>query len=62
MNVTIKINCDNAYFEGEEAFQVATILRGQAERLIEHDSICVGESWPIMDGNGNRVGELKVTR
>lgn len=59
MDVTIKIDCDNAAFEPEEGnanFEIARILRKLATR-IEADGL---ESTPLLDFNGNSVGEFTV--
>ena len=61
MRLRIMMNMDNAAFDHSEG-EVARILRELAE-LIEHlPEVTLRGQGPLMDINGNRVGEWKVTR
>lgn len=55
--VTITIKTDNAAFEASPGTEVARILRQLADRLMRG---AVGDC-PLMDSNGNKVGEMKST-
>lgn len=56
MKFTVKIDCDNAAFGFQEGVEVARILRDLA------DSVEDGGNWfPLLDVNGNRVGEAQYT-
>lgn len=56
MNATITIQMDNAAFEAP-ATELARILRKLAKR-IENDG---PDYVPIMDLNGNKVGEFNIS-
>jgi hypothetical protein len=51
MKFTLEINCDNAAFEADPAFEVARILR-VAANLLDRDDL------RLMDRNGNHVGQM----
>ncbi len=55
------MNMDNAafYYNGVEA---ARILRELAKHIEHLPDVTLSNSGPLMDINGNRVGEWKVTR
>lgn len=52
MTITIKINTDNAAFEGDRDEEIARMLRRWLERGISDAG--------LMDLNGNRVGSVQV--
>lgn len=56
-DLTITINCGNAAFGDKPEVEVARILRAMADEITDRGVIY---NWPIMDFNGNKVGELKV--
>jgi hypothetical protein len=57
MDAKITVNMDNAAFEGSPATELARILRKLAKRI--EDTGC--DYAPIMDENGNKVGELNIS-
>lgn len=62
MNITIKINTDNAAFgetSSEAAQEVANILAGLTDILIGASMLVEG-SIPLRDSNGNKVGQFTV--
>lgn len=63
MDVTIKINCDNAAFEDNEngaSGEVARILRQLANKIDGHPHFSPGHDQALYDANGNEVGYLTV--
>ena len=61
MDVTIKINCDNAaFFDEGPSFEVARILRELADKQEGNPHFSDGYSSDIRDYNGNSVGYLSV--
>ena len=59
MRFKLELACDNAAFEGEAlGHELARILRLAADR-VEADPT---EARPIMDVNGNRVGDFGWTK
>ena len=62
MNVTIKIDCDNAAFtECDDAtYETARILRELADKIEGHPHFSPGFELPLRDSNGNDVGSLGV--
>jgi len=56
-DLTITINCGNAAFGDNPEVEVARILRAMATGMLQCGAI---HDRPIMDLNGNKVGELKV--
>lgn len=59
MKLTIDLNMDNAAFEGDPAAEVSSVLHVGLLRT-ENAGWVVG-AIPLVDTNGNRVGEIKVT-
>jgi hypothetical protein len=58
MTATIKINMDNAAFDGENRIpETCRILRDIADRLEQGKNVS-----PIRDINGNSVGTISVIR
>ncbi len=55
MKFKIEIECNNAAFGDLPGFEVARLLRGVADEVDERD-ILPGETGPLRDYNGNRVG------
>jgi hypothetical protein len=58
MNITIRINCDNAAFCDAPYEEVSRILSSLAEEMQDHCEII---EKSITDFNGNNVGNLKIT-
>lgn len=56
MKFKLEIECDNAAFGDEPAFEVARILRELAEQMERNGSM----AHPLWDYNGNRVGRSTV--
>jgi hypothetical protein len=55
MTAEIKINMDNTAFENRPATELARILRALAKRVE------AGQNYvPLMDFNGNKVGEFNI--
>lgn len=59
MNITIKIDANNAAFDDDGGSEVARILRELADRY-DRDGLFV--SIPLRDKNGNPVGSVKYQR
>jgi hypothetical protein len=59
MEFSLEINVDGAAFSPNPGLEVARILRALAGRL-EHD-LDEDSSFPLMDDNGNRVGDAETT-
>jgi len=58
MKITININTDNAAFDEDfPEFEVIRILNKLTEKL-EHNGLNC--EYPLIDLNGNKVGELKI--
>ena len=55
MKLTIEMNCDNAAFTEMPGMEAGRILAKLARRLQEMGL----DNYPLMDGNGNRVGDCK---
>lgn len=61
MKLKIEIAMDNAAFDAFQGSECARILRELAAKLEDNVSLS-GLHARLMDINGNRVGEAKVTR
>jgi len=59
MTLTIKINCDNAAFDDNEAGEIARILRDLANRIDGYGAVG-GMDRILHDINGNRCGTAKM--
>lgn len=55
MTAKITINCDNAAFDDGPATELARILRKLIKRIEDG-----ADYLPIMDVNGNKVGEFQI--
>ena len=62
MKATIKIQMDNAAFDGNPGWQLAEILRELVRSLESGCSWAPGDSKNLRDSNSNRVGEMTITR
>ena len=64
MKLKIEIEMDNAAFDGANRnIEAARILRSLAQDMADDVALsCTGDHETLMDINGNRVGEAKVTR
>jgi hypothetical protein len=56
--ITITIKTGNAAFEDGEGYEVARILRELAERIEDQPNLH-NTYIPLMDYNGNKVGEME---
>ena len=61
MKLKIEITMDNAAFEPCNGSEVARLLEKIAARWRD-ENLGAGETIRLLDLNGNRVGEAKVTR
>lgn len=62
MDIKIKINCDNAAFEGTNCgTEIADILHKLAYKLHSYRAADLYE-LTLMDSNGNSVGTMKVSK
>jgi hypothetical protein len=61
MKLTITIDMDNAAFEGGPGEEAARIIRARLRNIETIDANDVGTVFPLMDLNGNRVGQATVT-
>ena len=62
MKLTITIDMDNAAFEGVPGKEAARIIRSRLRNIETIDDNDIGTVFPMMDINGNRVGQAEVTR
>lgn len=61
MNITIKINTDNAAFEDDPGAEVARILgKVTGDFLLNPDIATVQHRTPLLDVNGNTIGYIEV--
>ena len=58
MDITIKVNCDNAAFDETPLVELQWIL---AQALIKV-RLVPGTEGTLLDSNGNKVGKVKVTK
>ncbi len=61
MKLKIEIKMDNAAFGETNGLEVSRILTQLAGK-VDYERLNVGDAIACMDANGNRVGQLKVTR
>lgn len=63
MPLTLRVETDNAAFEGADAGpELARILRSLADRVAPMQATGEeSESGPVIDANGNRVGRWAVS-
>lgn len=61
MTITITLTTDNAAFGEDAAFEVARILRVLSDQIEYHDAIR-RSSTPLVDYNGNTVGQMTTDR
>lgn len=61
MTITITINTDNHAFRQDYAREVERILMETARR-IKREARMHGDSFALLDINGNTVGRLEVTK
>jgi hypothetical protein len=60
MTFTVKIKCDNAAFGDDPGAEVGRILHKLAH-VVERSPLCKGDTFPLVDENGNKVGEAKAS-
>lgn len=60
MKLLIEMNMDNAAFEGNPGWEASRILRRRLANIESIDANDVGIVFPLMDVNGNRVGQITV--
>jgi hypothetical protein len=61
MKLTITIDMDNAAFEVAPGEEAARILLGRIRNIKTINANDIGTVFPMMDANGNRVGQATVT-
>jgi hypothetical protein len=61
MKISIRFDCGNAAFDEDPTIETERILRELAVS-VRRRGLGVGDSWPVVDVNGNTVGQVKVTR
>ena len=62
MTAIIRVDLGNAAFhDAPGGIELARILRALADRL-DGDSIGKNDCRPLIDSNGNRVGEYRTTK
>ena len=61
MKLVIKVTMDNATFDDYPAGEASRILQ-EFSRTIRDHAFEPGDSYKLMDYNGNTVGEARVTR
>ena len=62
MKTTITIALDNAAFKPSQGAEVARILRNIANKFEGDDALLEGLDVTLYDVNGNRVGDVVVSR
>ena len=63
MKATLTVNMDNAAFdEDRAALELARTLRVLAHDVDGHSraGLLRGRVFPVLDSNGNKVGELRI--
>lgn len=61
MDITIKINCDNAAFEDNPGAELTRILAGLGVTFAtSHSHLEPGIEWSLRDLNGNTCGLVEV--
>jgi len=61
MKADITINMDNAAFEDNPDEELSRILMKLGKMLQSVPRLTSGDSFPIMDINGNKVGYLTIS-
>lgn len=63
MTMTITMSLDNAAFDdgagNVNGYEVARILRDWS-KCIDNETLDAGDDWPLMDANGNKVGQVAI--
>lgn len=59
MRVTIKIDCNNAAFDGQPHEELHRILTNLANRILHTGEV---DDAAVMDINGNDCGSVRVSR
>ena len=60
MTLHITLDMDNAAFEPSPGIEAARILRRRLHNIETIDANDAGTVFPLMDVNGNRVGQIAV--
>ena len=60
MKLLIEMDMDNAAFEGNPGWEASRILRRRLANIESIDANDAGIVFPLMDVNGNRVGQISV--
>lgn len=60
MKLTITIKMNNEAFGDDPGTEVARILR-KLSMTTEQERVFIGDSWRLIDINGNIVGKAEVT-
>jgi len=60
VKLLIEMDMDNAAFEGNPGWEAARILRRRLVNIETINANDAGTVFPLMDANGNRVGQITV--
>jgi hypothetical protein len=60
MKAQIKINLDNDIFQLGGGIELGRLLHSLAEDVENNNACNLGSYIPIIDANGNRVGEFEI--
>ena len=61
MKLTLTIDLDAfAFADGANGEDVARVMRKHAALVDQRCVLKAGDGWPVLDVNGNRVGEIRV--
>lgn len=58
----IMVECDNSAFADWPHIELADILRHLAARIESKGELKPGDDFVLKDSNGNRVGQMDVTK
>lgn len=62
MKLALKMDMGNAAFGDEKGYEAARILEKLARQLKDHPLLYQGDTYKLVDENGNTVGEARITR
>lgn len=61
MRIAITIDTDNAAFEDNPDYEIGRILRKLAGQIEHNGGTVAGDSWALLDSNGNKVGKCEAS-